>query len=256
MMSRASHQFDPYQLKPTVRNLLALGLSFVFESVTSRSLSRLVRRKVAGQSIRVSGLGNLPETGVFVLAANHSRSGMTIGLAAAVMTAAGHARPDLDDAYMLVAGQRARREQVASVMARTARSIGERLRRLWARHLLVVLMENDRPDIKSLREWRRRCRLQPSVVFPEGKAGHEFCPVRQGCGKWLASLPVPTVPVGAWWFESAWHIRFGRPIEWSRRADLHDLQLGLTIASLLPADLTSDWQECLQRWQIAHSQLN
>src|SRR5262249_32838586 len=60
-------------------------------------------------------------------------------------------------------------------------------------------------------------------------------------------------PVGVWWHQDRWHVRFGKPIEWSSRTELRDVQLGLSIASLLPSEIASSWQEDLCRWRSAHS---
>jgi hypothetical protein len=41
-------------------------------------------------------------------------------------------------------------------------------------------------------------------------------------------------------------------VRWSRRAELHDLQIGLAIADLLPDDLAGSWRDNLARWRALH----
>jgi len=48
-------------------------------------------------------------------------------------------------------------------------------------------------------------------------------------------------------------VAFGAPLAWSSRRDLQDLQLGLAMAELLPAELAPAWSELLGRWQAAHA---
>jgi hypothetical protein len=81
----------------------------------------------------------------------------------------------------------------------------------------------------------------------------QFNAIREGSGRWLASFDVPTIPVGVWWRDDKWHVHYGKSIDWARRSDLRDLQLGLSIATLLPAEIAAAWQEDLNRWRSAHS---
>jgi hypothetical protein len=108
--------------------------------------------------------------------------------------------------------------------------------------------------VTALREWRRRVEKHPALVFPEGVARGQLGDIRLGAGRWLAKLPAPTLPVAAWQVGEAWTVIVGEPIQWSNRADLHDLQLGLAMAELLPPELAPQWQDLLGRWRAVHAQ--
>lgn len=77
--------------------------------------------------------------------------------------------------------------------------------------------------------------------------------MKAGVGPWLRGFEVPVVPVGVWWGATGWNVVFGAPLTWSSRRDLQDLQLGLAMAALLPAELASQWTDVLGRWQAAHA---
>ena len=49
-----------------------------------------------------------------------------------------------------------------------------------------------------------------------------------------------------------WQVRFGPPLRWSHRPELHDYQLGLMMAAVLPDDLAAAWRDDLHRWRAAH----
>jgi hypothetical protein len=58
----------------------------------------------------------------------------------------------------------------------------------------------------------------------------------------------PVLPVAVWWHGGAWHVHFGTAIRWSEKSELHDLQLGLAIADLMPRQMLSrEWLSYLQR---------
>ncbi len=100
----------------------------------------------------------------------------------------------------------------------------------------------------------RKLADKPSLVFPEGIARRYFSDVRENSGTWLSTMPSPTIPVAVWYEHGAWRVHFGKPISWDADRALHDLQLGLHIARLLPTELLStQWQEFLRRSDAARS---
>ncbi len=212
-----------------------------------------MRCQIGKPEVEVCGAENVPTDGAFTFAVNHFKNGQSLGVVSAVLASASKRRPELKDNYLLVVGQRVSARAVAhpfvsAVSRRIARWICSR----WQKNLLHIPIGNDRPSIDYLRAWRKRVRQQPCILFPEGKADMQFDAVRNGCGRWLASFGVPIIPVGVWWHGGRWQVRFGKSIKWTRRSELRDLQLGLSIASLLPAEIASDWQEDLTRWRAAH----
>jgi hypothetical protein len=189
------------------------------ETLTGRRLARLARLRLPpGQPGVVLGRERLPRAGPFVLALNHYHARHTLDVLAAAARAATASRPDLADQFLIVAGRRAGPAAPRHPIARLVRWLSERGRRRWAAHLLRLPWRNDGPSIGELRAWRRR----------------------------LAE------PVAVWWAGGVWRVRFGRPIRWSHRADLHDLQIGLAIADLLPDDLADRWRPTLRRWRALH----
>jgi len=168
---------------------------------------------------------------------------------------AAQVRPDLYQNLLLITGRRVRSStKPIAIPARLVSWAMGLVFGRWQQHLLRIPWSNQRASVKTLREWRERGQYQTSVVFPEGKSSLEFKPVRKGAGRWLAGMTVPIVPGAVWWEAGRWQVRFGPPIVWSHRPELHDLQLGLNIANLLPADLAPGWQESLAHWHTAHLQ--
>lgn len=228
-------------------------LNFAFETLISRRLSRLVYWRLAGLPLKVQRLENLPTTGTFILALNHFNGRYSLDVIAAVLSAANQARPDLADSYILVTGQRKRRKTGQPPLpARIVRRVINWVFVRWQNQTVRIALGNERVSIKALRHWRTQIRQQPALVFPEGRARIEFGTIRQGAGRWLAGQGVPVVPVGVWWHNEAWHVHFGKPLLWSNRPELYDLQLGLNIALLLPSDLTLQWQARLAQWRALH----
>lgn len=221
-----------------------------FETIARRRLSRLVRGRLAARTLDASGVDAVPRTGTFVLAVNHYHAGRTLDVIAAVLSAAGRARPEVCDECVIVVGQRALRR--GSWWARAMRWIAQAPLRRWSRNIVRVPMGNGAPLVTALREWRRRAEAHPALVFPEGVARGELGSIRPGAGRWLARMPTPTLPVAAWQVGETWRVIVGEPIRWANRADLHDVQLGLAIAELLPPELCPQWRELLARWRAAH----
>lgn len=238
--------------RPTAPRVAAFWFEFVWQTLGSRRISRLVRARLDSRNPPdVTGADQLPSRAVFVVAANHFRYGPALDTIAALLHAAGTSRPDLADRWLLVAGRTApeRARLPARLIRRGLRLVYYR----WRKNVLHIPLRNERPLPSGLREWRRRAAAQPSLVFPEGKARREFGAPRAGSGRWLASLSVATVPAAVWWDGHHWQVRFGAPIPWTHRPELRDHQLGLAIAALLPPEFAPEWQEPLTRWRAAHT---
>ncbi len=201
---------------------------------------------------RVEGLRFLPTAGVFVLAVNHGKGRRALDGIAAVLATANRARPDLANRYLLVAGQRRRDLRKLPRLGRLIRRIVVWTFQRWERNVVRIPLGNADVSISSLRQWRQRVRRQPTLVFPEGRGRETFEAVRTGSGRWLATIGIPVLPVAVWWEGEDPTVRFGPPIAWAGRSALHDAQLGLAIAGLLPATHAPAWEPALRRWREAH----
>jgi hypothetical protein len=225
-----------------------------YETLAGRRLGPALRARQRGEALSVTFEAALPAAGPFVFAVNHYKAGLTVGSIAAVFMAAAAARPDVLEDGLLIVGQRVRPLPPGTLPSRKLRALrwaaGWFLGR-WSRHVLRIPL-GEALGLGSLRDFRKRAAVQPILVFPEGRAAVEFKETRPGAGRWLSALPVPTVPVAVWRCERGWHVCFGKPLRWSDRHDLHDLQLGLAIAAHLPPALAPTWQPLLARWRDAH----
>lgn len=221
---------------------------FVVETCSKRRLPPLVAARLGRekQALTISGLEHVPLHGTFVLAVNHYNGRATLDVAAAVLHAVGQTRLDAVERMLFVVGSREHSKK-RSLVARLLNCVYAR----WSGHAIRIPLGNEQSSVIGLRAWRER--NQPVFVFPEGRARLHLGRMRHGAGRWLSSLDLPVIPVGVWWEqESGWHIVLSKPIRWTHRADLRDLQLGLALASLLPPDLAPDWQRDLERWHAAH----
>jgi 1-acyl-sn-glycerol-3-phosphate acyltransferase len=248
---------DRYQPPTPFWRRLRFWSALIGETLTGRDVVRLARLRLQpGQPAVVEGRARLPRDGGFVLAINHFQSRRTLDVLAAVVLAVAASRPDLAERCVIVVGRRADRPRATRhPIARFLRRLNAFVRRRWTPHLLPIPWRNDTPSIGALRAWRRRLSEQPALVFPEGEPNLCFGQIRPGAGRWLATLPAPTLPVAVWWADGAWRVRFGGPVRWSHRAELHDLQIGLAIADLLPDDLTGGWRGNLARWRALHGRV-
>jgi hypothetical protein len=226
-------------------------LALLGETLGGRRFSGLVRAwsDRAGPVVTL-GQGNLPAAGGFVLALNHFGGAQTTDVLLAVGRVLSEVRPGATDRLFVVSGRRQRRRR--SPLAAISRRGVEWFFRRWAASIVRVPLGNPQASSRGLREWRRRLADRSAIVFPEGRAAPYFGRVRAGSGRWLRALGAPTVPVGVWTLDGAWHVRFGPPIDWCADARLADHQLGLNVAALLPADLAPAWQGPLARWRRAH----
>ena len=253
-MDLSSTHLNPYVTKYKWHQMLTFWVRFAIETASGPCLSRLMHNKPGRQQIDVAGFDNLPGEGVFVLAVNHFSGGMSLGVIAALLETVNIRRPDLRDKYMLVVGKNVHSNKRGDTkLFKVVQGIARWLYQRWAGSVIHIPTGNCQPSIASLRKWRLMAQHQPIIVFPEGKTSLRFGDIRKGASRWLSSFQIPTVPVGVWWYENRWCIRFGKQLEWSRRSDLRDIQLGLSIAVLLPADLACTWQHDLKRWRQAHA---
>lgn len=243
---------DSFYAQARRRRLALFWCLFVMQTLGRRRLLPLLRVRPPQGCVRTLGSELVPGGGTFVLAVNHYKGGSAIDVIAAALRAVSAARPELADRYMLVAGLRQSPVHTPSPAARLLRRLVCWTYSRWHAHLLTIPLDNSRPSIALLREWRRRMDRQPALVFPEGRARLRFGAVRPGSGRWLAALAVPTLPVAVSWQHQRWQVRIGAAVQWSACADLHDEQLGLAIADLLPVELAEAWQHSLTRWRAAH----
>lgn len=175
--------------------------------------------------------------GGLVFCVNHYHAGLTLDVISATLLAADRRRARTSDECAIVVGNRVRADD--SARSRLLRAIAARFFRRWRANVLRVRTHtSDAPiGIAELREWRSRTATAPTLVFPEGAANGELGGMRSGVGRWLRGLRVAVIPVGVWWAEDRWRVAFGAPVAWSQRRDLLDVQLGLAMAELLPAEL-------------------
>jgi hypothetical protein len=246
--SALSPFFGPRPLK------LSFWLRLALETAGQRRVRRLVEARMRDERlVVVDGLACIPVAGAFVLAVNHYSGRPAFDTAGAVLSALARVRPDSVDQMTVIVGQKriTPRNRVQAFTFRLVRGGVDAVFRRWDAHAIRIPLKNPEPTPAGLREWRERAK--PVFVFPEGKAGVAFGAIRRGAGRWLASLGQQVVPVGVYWKSGeGWTVRFGPPMDWTHRADLRDVQLGLAMAALLPAALAPGWQADLARWRAAH----
>lgn len=227
---------------------------FLIESLGTRRVNPLVSARMRDETLaQINGRENLPSSGPFILAVNHFSGRAAFDTVAAVLSAVSVTRQDALSTITIIVGQR--RVIVASPFQRMMIALGRKIVdfvfRRWRAHVVRIPLKNPGPDLAGLRSWRER--RQPVFVFPEGRAGVSFGSIRRGAGRWLAALDLPVIPVGVWWMQDiGWTVTFGAPLEWTHRADLLDVQLGLEMAALLPEALALHWRADLARWREAH----
>jgi hypothetical protein len=223
--------------------LLRIGTALAFGS-----FERL-RAAATPAPLRISaaGLNHIPSNGGFVIAANHFSGAMSLVCVAAIVQAVSRVRPKAKEHVLLIAGQRLNGD-VAAPRSNPARLIANKVLGRWHTHLLRIPWRNPQASPAKLREWRKRCGNAISIVLPEGRNGLRLGDMRRGSGRWLARMPVHTVPCACWHEDGHWCVRFGGAIAWAADDTLHDLQLGLNLARLLPAALRVHWQADLDEW--------
>ncbi len=224
-----------------------LGATLFYRSASA--MARLFERLFG--KVNVGGADLIPNSGSFTLAVNHFHGAWTPFVAAAVLAAVRRQRPDVVDDIALVIGQRNDGKKRVFI-ARWIRGIVLWILHRWQHNILRIPLGNKTVAIDSLRTWRRVAKERPTFVFPEGLASVTFERVRPGAGQFARSLGVPCVPCAVWWHQGEWHVEFDAPILWAENSELSDLQVGLSIARLLPADLVPSWRDALERWNRAH----
>ncbi len=202
--------------------------------------------------VDVVGAELIPQTGSFTLAVNHFHGSWTPFVVAAVLAAVRRGRPEVVDDIAIVIGQRADNGKKRFFIARWIRAVVLWVLEKWKHNIVNIPLGNTTVSIDSLRTWKRVAKERPTLVFPEGLANVTFERVRPNAGVFARSLNVPCVPCAVWCYQGRWYVQFGEPILWAENPELSDLQVGLSIARLLPADLTPKWQGLLDRWQRAH----
>lgn len=243
---------SPYQGKRPFKPRFWLRL--LRETFGRRRVMPLVAARMASEQLcAVYGLEQLPLDGAFILAANHYSGRAALDTVAAVLAALGQARPDAVEQITVIVGQNRKtpKNRVQAFIFRRAVRLLDAGYARWQANIVRIPLKNPDPNPSGLRDWRRRD--QPAFVFPEGRASVPFGAIRRGAGRWLAAFDLPVVPVAVWWRDGeGWTVRFGTPLEWTPRADLRDVQLGLAMAALLPSALAESWQSDLARWRAAH----
>lgn len=234
----------------------AFILCLLVATVFRRSLAFLagVFETLFGK-VEAGGEELIPEKGSFVLAVNHFHGAWTPFVTAAVLAALKRRRADVVDDLAMVIGQRAETKKKRFFIARWVRAIVMWVIEKWRHNVLRIPLGNTTVSVGSLealRTWKRVATERPTLVFPEGLASITFEKVRPGAGQFVRALGIPVVPCAVWYHQGQWHVEFDAPIAWAKDPELSDLQVGLSIARLLPADLTPTWQSVLERWQRAH----
>lgn len=231
---------------------LCFWVRAVVETLGARRFSRLLGARVPGRAVEASGLEHVEVRGGVVFAVNHYHARLTFDVIAATLHAAARVRAGVADACTVVVGQRLRGGTVGR-LRRFGRACADWLFSRWGANA-VRIPTDARLGVAALRTVHKRAAEGPVLVFPEGVAKGAFVDLRPGAGRFAAGLGVPVVPVGVVHEAGRWRVSFGAPIAWSVDRDLHDVQLGLAIAALLPAEAAPSWQPLLARWRAAHAE--
>jgi hypothetical protein len=237
----------PPRFRPALLPALANVALLAAATLTRRPVAWLFPRLRRQAPVEASGLDALTPGAPFVLALNHLRDGASGAVVIAALDAIARIDAAAIGRVFMVGGRRtpARSTWLTRRGAAFARWFVGR----WRAHLTVIAMEGARTDWGALRAWREVAGERVSVVFPEGIAGDVLGAMRPGVGRWLAALPVATVPCAVWFDGGRWQVRFGAPLAWSPRPSVRDAQLGLALAALLPEPLQGDWRDDLARWR-------
>lgn len=245
----------PRRYRPRALSVAWDWLVLAWVTLTSASIATLLRRLSRPDPVRVEGAEHLPERPAYVLALNHFSDGATGATVRAALDAVRDARPTHIERVLMVGGrrERARRTVISRMFARVGGAVARWVRARWREHFVVISMEGTSSDWGALRAWKRVARERVSVVFPEGIAGYELGAMRDGAGRWLAVMGVAVVPCAVWFDGVQWVVRVGAPVRWAANKRVHDAQLGLAIASLLPENLRGEWSSDLERWRRARA---
>lgn len=228
-------------------------VGILFATIFNRSLTLIAGlfERLFGK-VNAGGVEQIPEKGSFTLAVNHFHGAWTPFVSAAVLAAVKRRRPDVVDDVAMIVGQREDKNKKRFFVARWIRGIVMWVLDRWKHNVLRIALGNKTVAIDSLRTWKRVAKERPTFVFPEGLASITFEKVRPGAGQFARALDVPCIPCAVWYHQGQWHVEFGEPIEWAPNSELSDLQVGLSIARLLPGDLAPKWRDLLARWDRVH----
>lgn len=227
----------------------------IVETLGARRFARVLAARLHGRALDVSGAEHVPADGAFVFAVNHYHAGLTLDVIAATLRAASEARPGIDSECAVVAGHRVRSTHNPGRVLRAVRWLAGRFFARWNANVVRIRIgaEEGVFGLAGMRAWQTRAKAGPTLVFPEGVAHGDLVTMREGVGAWLASFGVPVVPVGVCWSDGRWRVEIGAPMQWAKRRDLRDVQLGMAIASLLPEELAPAWSAMLARHRAVHS---
>jgi len=227
----------------------------IVETLGARRFARVLEARLQGRALDVSGAEHVPREGAFVLAVNHYHAGLTLDVIAATLRGASTVRASLESECAVVTGHRVRSTRHPGRALRAMRWLVGRFFARWSANVVRIRMSGDDGvfGLAGMRAWRTRAEAGPTLVFPEGVAVGDLTQIRPGAGVWLASLGMPVIPVGVCWQGERWRVSFGAPMQWAKRRDLRDVQLGMAMAELLPDELAAAWGEMLARHREVHS---
>ncbi len=238
---------------PSLWTHLVFWVRALIETLGRRRFSRVLAARVRRGAVEATGVEHVRAEGGLVLAVNHYHARLTFEVIAATLHAAEQARAGVIDACTVVVGQRLRPGPVTR-RRRFVRACADWLFGRWSKNA-VRIPTDARLGVSALRTVARRAAEVPLLVFPEGVGQGEFIDLRPGSGRFLAGLGVPVVPVGVVHEGARWRVVFGAPLAWGPDRRLHDVQLGLAIAELLPPEVAPTWQGMLTRWRAAHTRV-
>lgn len=241
---------EPKRYRPPVASQLRDWLVLLWVTFTRASAAALFRRLSRPFPVRAEGAQRLPERGAYVLALNHFSDGASGAVVRAALDAVIEARPSHLERVLMVGGrrERPRRSWIARAISTVGARVARWFRARWSEHFVVISMEGTRADWGSLRLWQRRASERVSVVFPEGIAGYELGAIREGAGRWLAMMGVAVHPCAVWFDGAQWNVRIGPAVRWAQNKRVHDAQLGIALARMLPESLRGEWSSDLERW--------
>lgn len=240
---------EGFRLRVSIFSFLYSWICLLLVTFTTLRFSHLLKMGAFTAdkgSVRVEGLEALPD-GSFALAVNHFGGAGTLRVLAVTLRALAARDAVLADRLVVVTGQRASKGKPASWLKRRLRALVNWGFQRWADNVLRISLDEEKQSIQALRQWKKVAGDRPTLVFPEGKARLRFGELREGSGLWLRNLKVPVVPCAVFWQDGIWTVRFAPPLKWTEDQSLSDVQLGMSIARLLPAPLTPLWNRALGR---------
>lgn len=243
--------------RPTFVAWVRFWVAAIVETLGARRFARVLEARLADRALAVTGDEHVPRAGAFVLAVNHYHAGLTLDVIAATLRAASAVRPRIDDECAVVTGHRIPLQSARTPgrFVRAMRWLAGKFFARWSANVVRIRIGGAAGvfGLAGMRAWQTRAKAGPTLVFPEGVAQGDLVTMREGVGAWLASFGVPVIPVGVCWCDGRWRVEIGAPMQWAKRRDLRDVQLGMAIAALLPEELAPAWGEMLARHRAVHS---